>query len=167
MLNDGGYFFDLKSLDRIKFVKEGVLLESAPTRFLDLKTKDCPVLQIPVDTYPLMQDFLGNNGSKFGYPQMIPYTLSSNNKWSLVGTPGNKFWNNYKSLPTNINVENIDTIRSAGFCAIWFDKDFSSWQIERNAGLDFTQGLWPGLTIELPRVDFENERYQVYLLNTI
>jgi hypothetical protein len=160
-------FLDLKSLDRINFVKESVLPESAPTRFLDSRTKDCPVLQIPVDTYPLMQDFLGNNGSKFGYPQMIPYTLSSNNKWSLVGSPGNNFWNSYKSLPTNINLENINSIKSSGFCAIWFDKDFSTWQIERKAGLDFTQGLWPGLTIELPRVDFENERYQVYLLNSI
>ena len=155
---------DLKYLDRIDYVSKDSLIESKPTYFLDSNTKNCPVLQVPVDTYPLMQDFLGDNGSKFNYNQMIPYTLSSNNKWSLVGTPGDKYWNNYKNLPTNINVSNIQLIQSAGFCAILFDKDFSKWQIERKAGIDFKQGQWPGLSVDLPQINFENSRYQVYLI---
>lgn len=155
---------DLSNVKRMKFEPETTLLESAPTRFLDSKTKDCPVLQIPIDTYPLIQDFNSQNGSKFAYPQMIPYLLSSNNKWSLVATPGNKYWEDYKNLPIEVKLENIKDIRNRGYCAIWFDKDFSNWQIERSAGLDFTIGFWPGLKIDLPKADFENERYQVYLL---
>ena len=156
---------DLKYAERIILVPKSSLSEFGPTEFLDSRTSDCPVLQIPIDTYPLMQDFLGDNGSKFGYPQMIPYTLSSNNQWSLVATPGNKFWEKYKSIPTDIDLKNIDLIKERGYCAIWFDKDFSTWQIARKAGLDFTQGLWPGLRVNLPGIDFENERYQIYLLN--
>jgi hypothetical protein len=111
-----------------------------------------------------MQDFLSNNGDKFLYPQMIPYTLGSSNKWSLVATPNNAYWNNYTELPIEINSENVKEVENKGFCAILFDKDFSLWQIERKAGLNFTEGSWPGLQVNLPKVDFENERYQVYLL---
>lgn len=155
---------DLSKVQRIKFEPESNILESGATRFLDSTTVNCPVLQIPIDTYPLMQDFNGENGSKFRYSQMIPYVLSSNNKWSLVATPGNKYWEDYKNIPVDINLDNLEGLKLRGYCAIWFDKDFSNWQINRNAGLDFTQGFWPGLRINLPNPDFENERYQIYLL---
>jgi hypothetical protein len=111
-----------------------------------------------------MQDFLGQNGDKFTYSQMIPYTLSSNNKWSLVATPNNAYWKIYREIPSEINSENVKFIKQNGFCAILFDKDFSTWQIERNAGLDFTPGSWPGLRVNLSKADFENDRYQIYLL---
>ncbi len=155
---------DLNSITKREFIKTPDLIEYAPTKFLETKTKDCPVLQIPIDTYPLMQDFLGQNGDKFIYPQMIPYTLSSNNKWSLVATPNNVYWKNYREMPSEVNSENVMILKQNGFCAILFDKDFSTWQIERNAGLDFTPGVWPGLRVNLPKIDFENDRYQVYLL---
>ena len=155
---------DLNSITKRNFIKTSDLIEYSPTNFLDTNTRDCPVLQIPIDTYPLMQDFLGQNGDKFTYSQMIPYTLSSNNKWSLVATPNNAYWKTYREIPSEINIENIKYIEQNGFCAILFDKDFSTWQIERNAGLDFTPGAWPGLRVNLPKIDFENDRYQVYLL---
>lgn len=155
---------DLNSVTKRDFIKTSDLIEYSPTNFLDTNTRDCPVLQIPIDTYPLMQDFLGQNGDKFTYSQMIPYTLSSNNKWSLVATPNNAYWKTYREIPSEINIENIKYIEQNGFCAILFDKDFSTWQIERNAGLDFTPGAWPGLRVNLPKIDFENDRYQVYLL---
>lgn len=156
---------DLSYTQRKNFSQAKDLVEYSPTKFLEAKTKKCPVLQIPIDTYPLMQDFLGQEGDKFLYSQMIPYTLSSNNKWSLVATPNNDYWKTYKEIPTEINSENVKYISQNGYCAILFDKDFSSWQIERNAGLDFIQGAWPGLRVNLQNVDFENERYQVYLLS--
>ena len=51
-----------------------------------------------------------------------------------------------------------------GYCAILFDKDFSQWQIERQASLDETIGRWPGLRMNLGEPNFDNERYQVFLL---
>jgi hypothetical protein len=155
---------DLKFTEQKQFIKKSDLIQFSPTQFLNANTDSCPVLQVPIDTYPLMQDFLSNNGDKFLYPQMIPYTLGSRNKWSLVATPNNAYWKNYTELPIEINLENVKELENKGFCAILFDKDFSLWQIERKAGLNFTQGSWPGLQVNLPKVDFENERYQVYLL---
>jgi hypothetical protein len=157
---------DLKFTEQKQFIKKSDLIQFGPTEFINSNTNSCPVLQVPIDTYPLMQDFLSNNGDKFLYPQMIPYTLGSSNKWSLVATPNNAYWKNYTELPIEINSGNVMEVENKGFCAILFDKDFSLWQIERKAGLNFTQGSWPGLQVKLPKVDFENDRYQVYLLNS-
>jgi hypothetical protein len=112
----------------------------------------------------LIQDFTFSNGDKFGYNQTIPYLLSNNNKWSLYGIPGNKFWQNYKEIPTEITIDAANSYSNQGFCAILFDKDFSQWQIDRQAGLDFTVGNWPGLRINLGSPDFDNGRFQIYLL---
>jgi len=158
-------FFDNQFIDFIQPVKKENIAEYAAVNFLDKETKNCPVLQIPIDTYPLNQDFQFVNGSKFAYNQMMPYLLSDNNKWSLVGIPGNKFWGSYKSIPVDIDVSKLATLKNQGFCAILFDKDFSNWQIERKAGLDYTQGFWPGLTVNIDNPDFEDSRYKVYLLN--
>jgi hypothetical protein len=57
------------------------------------------------------------------------------------------------------------TLKNQGFCAVLFDKEFSNWQIERKAGLDYTQGFWPGLNLNVDNPDFEDTRYKVYLLN--
>jgi hypothetical protein len=83
----------------------------------------------------------------------------------LYGIPGNRFWEKYKEIPTEINIAAANFYKNQGFCAILFDKDFSQWQIDRKAGLDFTEGKWPGLRMNLGSPDFDNGRYQIYLLN--
>ncbi len=158
-------FFDNQYINFNEPVKKESLAEYAAVNFLDKNTTNCPVLQLPVDTYPLNQDFQFINGSKFAYNQMMPYLLSENNKWSLVGIPGNKFWNSYRSIPVDIDSSKLANFKNQGFCAILFDKDFSNWQIERKAGLDYTIGFWPGLTVNIDNPDFEDTRYKVYLLN--
>ena len=64
----------------------------------------------------------------------------------------------------NVSFAEAEVLASKGFCAILFDKDFSQWQIDRQAGLDLTIGKWPGLKMNLGIPDFDNGRYQVYLL---
>ena len=157
--------FDNRYVDFIQPVEKENIAEYAAVNFLDQNTKNCPVLQIPIDTYPLNQDFQFVNGSKFAYNQMMPYVLSDNNKWSLVGIPGNKFWGNYKSIPVDMDKSKLIILKNQGFCAVLFDKEFSNWQIERKAGLDYTQGFWPGLTMNIDNPNFEDARYKVYLIN--
>jgi hypothetical protein len=156
---------DGQHISYIQYTEKSKVIEYSAVNFLDENTKNCGVLQVPVDTFPLIQDFTFSNGDKFGYNQTIPYLLSNNNKWSLYGIPGNKFWQNYKEIPTEITIEAANFYSNQGFCAILFDKDFSQWQIDRQAGLDFTEGRWPGLRINLGSPDFDNGRYQIYLLN--
>jgi hypothetical protein len=149
----------------IDFIEKKDVIEYSAVRFLDSETKNCPVLQLPIETFPLIQDFTFSNGDKFSYNQTIPYLLSDNNQWSLYATPGNKFFEEYKKIATEIDTVEADLLISQGYCAILFDKDFSQWQIDRKAGLDFTEGKWPGLKMNLGAADFDNGRYQVYLLN--
>jgi hypothetical protein len=91
--------------------------------------------------------------------------LSDNNQWSLFAIPGNKFFQNYKDISSEIGNAEAEVLTSKGYCAILFDKDFSQWQIDRQAGLDSTIGKWPGLKMNLGTPDFDNGRYQVYLLD--
>jgi hypothetical protein len=157
--------FDSQFIEFPKAVNKQDIAEYNAVKFLDSTTQNCPVLQIPVDTFPLPQDFTFANGSKFAYNQLIPYLLSDNNQWSLVGIPGNKYWEEYKAIPTELEKTDFLEFKEQGFCAILFDKDFSDWQITRKAGVDFTQGLWPGLKVNVENPDFEDLRYKVYLLD--
>jgi hypothetical protein len=149
----------------ISYTDKKNVIEFSAVNFLDANTNNCPVLQLPVETFPLIQDFTFSNGDKFGYNQTIPYLLSDNNQWSLYGIPGNKYWQEYKEIPIEIDEDSAKLYSDQGFCAILFDKDFSQWQIDRQAGLDFTVGNWPGLRMNLGSPDFDNGRYQIYLLN--
>jgi hypothetical protein len=156
---------DGQHMKYIKLTEKKDVIEYSAVKFLESETKDCPVLQIPVDTFPLMQDFIFSNGQKFYYNHAIPYILSDNNQWSLYAIPGNKFFQQYKDISSEIDPIQANLLASQGFCAILFDKDFSQWQIDRQAGLDFTVGNWPGLRMNLGSPDFDNGRYQIYLLN--
>jgi hypothetical protein len=156
---------DGQHMKYIEFTEKKDVIEYSAVKYLESETKDCPVLQIPADTFPLIQDFTFSNGHKFYFNQTIPYILSDNNKWSLYAIPGNKFFQQYKDISTEIDPVHANLLRIQGFCAILFDKDFSQWQIDRQAGLDFTVGKWPGLKMNLGEPDFDNGRYQVYLLN--
>ena len=156
---------DGQQISYINYIDKSKVIEYSAVSFLDENTKNCGVLQVPIDTFPLIQDFTFSYGEKFGYNQTIPYLLSDNNKWSLYGIPGNKFWEKYKEIPTEIDIAAANFYKNLGFCAILFDKDFSQWQIDRKAGLDSTEGKWPGLRMNLGSPDFDNGRYQIYLLN--
>jgi hypothetical protein len=155
---------DGQYLKYIEFTEKKDVIEYSAVKFLESETKDCPVLQIPVDTFPLVQDFIFSNGQKFVFNQTIPYILSDNNQWSLYAIPGNKFFQDYKDISSEIDITEAEVLASKGLCAILFDKDFSQWQIDRQAGLDLTIGKWPGLKMNLGIPDFDNGRYQVYLL---
>jgi hypothetical protein len=156
--------YDSRFANYFNYTNKNDVIEFSAVNFLDTNTKNCPVLQFPVDTFPGIQDFMFSNGDKFGYNQSIPYLLSDNNKWSYYGIPGNKYWENVKNISSEIGEVEAQNFRTQGYCAILFDKDFSQWQIDRQAGLDFTIGKWPGLRVNLGEPNFDNGRYQVFLL---
>jgi hypothetical protein len=156
--------FDSRFVKYITYTDKNQVIEYSAVNFLDINTKNCPVLQIPIDTFPEIQDFTFTFGDKFAYNQAIPYLLSDNNKWSYYGIPGNKYWEEIKKIPSEIGYEESKDLKRQGYCAILFDKDFSQWQIERQASLDETIGRWPGLRMNLGEPNFDNERYQVFLL---
>ena len=139
-------------------------------RFIEENTKDCPILQLPLDTYPIPQDFLFENGGKFVYNEFIPYLISDKNQWSIGGTPGNRYWLENLKIPRTIELSILLDLDKKGFCAILFDKDYANWQINRNAGIDPKTGAltnwgnWPGVEIKGISPNFQDNRFEVYLI---
>ena len=133
-------------------------------KYIDSNIAPCPVLQLPVDTYFLPQSSL-DKGWRYYWNGMIPYVVLPEFSWTAatyVDSPG---WDSLANLPTEIDQKTISSLKLK-YCAIVFDKNFSQYQIDRKAGLNSTQGLWPGLRISNSIIsNFEDTRYSVYLIN--
>jgi hypothetical protein len=138
--------------------------ESGFIKYIDSNIAPCPILQLPIDTYFLPQSSL-DKGWRYYWNGMIPYVVLPEFSWTAatyVDSPG---WDSLANLPTEIDQETISSLKLK-YCAIVFDKNFSQYQIDRKAGLNSTQGLWPGLRISSSIVsNFEDTRYSVYLIN--
>jgi hypothetical protein len=139
------------------------LEESGFINFIDSNLKPCPVLQLPVDTYFIPQSAL-DRAWRYYWIGMVPYVILPEFSWTAatyVDSPG---WEGLANLPTEVDQASLKTL-DVDYCAIVFDKDFSQYQIDRKAGLNMTQGLWPGLLISnslLP--EYEDTRYSVYII---
>lgn len=139
------------------------LEESGFINFIDTNLKPCPVLQLPVDTYFIPQSSV-DRGWRYYWNGMIPYVILPDFSWTAatyVDSPG---WVGLANLPTEVDTKSLKKI-GADYCAIVFDKNFSQYQIDRKAGLNMTQGQWPGLLISnslLP--EYEDTRYSVYII---
>ena len=137
--------------------------ESGFINFIDSNLKPCPVLQLPVDTYFIPQSSV-DRGWRYYWNGMIPYVILPEFSWTAatyVDSPG---WEALTDIPTDVDEESLKKI-GADYCAIVFDKNFSQYQIDRKAGLNMTQGQWPGLRISnslLP--EYEDTRYSLYTI---
>lgn len=126
--------------------------------------KPCPILQIPIDTYLVPQGAL-DKATRYYWTNFIPYLLLHEFKWTAGTYVGTKGWQNLENLPTELSRSNFDEL-SKTYCAIYFDKNFSDYQIARKAGINFQEGVWPGLNISPDlKPNFEDSRFSLYLLN--
>ena len=139
------------------------LEESGFINFINTNFKPCPVLQLPVDTYFIPQSAV-DRGWRYYWNGMIPYVILPEFSWTAatyVDSPG---WEVLTNIPNEIDEESLKKIGTE-YCAIVFDKNFSQYQIDRKAGLNMTQGQWPGLRMSnslLP--EYEDTRYAVYTI---
>jgi hypothetical protein len=131
--------------------------------FIEKQLDPCPVLQLPIDTYLLPQSAL-DQGYRYYWSGLVPYVALPEFNWTAAIYTNSLGWNELEKLPSTITKETFSKI-SKTYCAILFDKNFSQYQIDRKAGLNGTQGLWPGLRIDtdvLP--EFEDTRFSIFLL---
>ena len=138
------------------------LEETSYLNFVDANLKPCNVLQLPIDTYFIPQGAL-DQAWRYYWNGMIPYLALPDFKWTsaiYVDSPG---WQELKKIPTDIDKSFFATINE-NYCAVVFDKNFSQYQIDRQATLGPEPGVWPGLRIETGLTpDFEDTRFSVYL----
>ena len=131
--------------------------------FIEKQLDPCPVLQLPIDTYLLPQSAL-DQGYRYYWSGLVPYVALPEFNWTAAIYTNSVGWNELEKLPSTITKETFSKI-SKTYCAILFDKNFSQYQIDRKAGLNSTQGLWPGLRIDtdvLP--EFEDTRFSIFIL---
>ena len=124
----------------------------------------CPVLQIPVDTFLVPQGAL-DKATRYYWTNFTPYIFLPDFKWTSGTYVGTNGWAYLANLPTTIDKSDFEQL-SQKYCAIYFDKNFSEYQIARKAGLNFQEGNWPGIKIlNTIRPDFEDSRFAIYLLH--
>ena len=163
-------FVDLSFASKPIVLNKSQIEEFNSVKFIEENTNNCPILQLPLDTYPIPQDFLFENGGKFVYNEFIPYLISNKNQWSIGGTPENKYWLEEIKIPRTIESSAFLDLDKKGFCAILFDRDYANWQINRNAGIDPQTGAltnwgnWPGVEMKGIEPNFQDNRFEVYLL---
>ena len=119
---------------------------------------DCPVAQLPVGSFP---DFPMADGSAesitYFYRGFVPYVLNPQGKWSFgaaAGTPSDLLM---RSLPPVTGTANFAALKSAGYCAVLYDKQYSNWMQTRS--LD-----WHAQSLSGVSPSWTSERFDVYLL---
>jgi hypothetical protein len=132
--------------------------------FIGENLNPCPILQLPADTYLLPQGAL-DKALRFYWTNLIPYIVLPEFNWTSATYTDSYGWTNViEKLPIEIQPQDLTSL-SKDYCAIYFDKDFSQYQIDRQAGLKGTIGLWPGLRISPELIpDYEDTRFSIYLI---
>ena len=132
--------------------------------FIASKLEPCPVLQLPVDSYLLPQGWL-DNATRYYWTNLIPYVILPEFKWSAATYTDSAGWKKFvEPISGEIGSQDFELF-SKTYCAVYFDKNFSQYQIDREASLNGIAGFWPGLRIKADLTpDFDDSRYSVYLL---
>jgi hypothetical protein len=119
---------------------------------------DCPVAQLPVGSFP---DFPMADGSAesitYFYRGFVPYVLNPQGKWSFgaaAGTPSDLLM---RSLPPVTDAANFSALKSAGYCAVLYDKQYSAWMQTKNLA-------WHAQSLRGVKPSWTSDRFDVYLL---
>ena len=132
--------------------------------YIKKNLKPCPVLQLPIDTFLVPQGAL-DKANRYYWANFTPYIFLPDFKWTAGTYVGTKGWEYLINLPTNLDKTDFKHL-SQTYCAIYFDKNFSDYQIARKAGINFEEGNWPGLKISISiNPDYEDSRFNIYLLD--
>lgn len=147
---------DLLHSNKPIFDKVSESMEYQVNNYASEKVRDCKILQIPVDTQPIPQDYLNENDGRFYYSNYKQYILNPNLSWSYGNWTQSPGWFYEASIPTVLNndwLKNWDE----NICGVIYDKEFAIW---REQAAD----NWPGLKVNLNNPDLVTFRYDFYLI---
>jgi hypothetical protein len=132
-------------------------LEYEVSVYASSKLNDCKILQIPVDTQPVPQDYLNENNGKFYYSGYKQYILEPDLSWSFGNWTHSDGWLYEASIPTVLDREWLNA-RDENICGVIYDKEFAEWRQQ-------SAEKWPGLRVDLGNPSFTNSRYDFYLMS--
>ena len=150
-------FADLSQSDKPIFDRASESLESEVSVYASSKFNECKILQIPVDTQPVPQDYLNENNGKFYYSGYKQYILEPDLSWSFGNWTHSEGWLYEASIPTVLDKEWLNA-RDENICGVIYDKEFAKWRQQ-------SAEKWPGLRVDLGNPSFTNSRYDFYLMS--
>jgi hypothetical protein len=126
-------------------------------RYLQAHTEPCPVAQFPNEAIP--NGVIGADSiiSPNVYRGLIPYVIAPEYHWT-AGSFSRARPDALASLPGDVTDADLDALRAMGFCAVLYDRVAGGPAAEQQAPL-------AGRTVTFSQpADFEDNRYQLYLL---
>jgi hypothetical protein len=145
------YYSDLPNTNYIDKSSEKVVSE-----YLLNNVSMCKVIQIPVDTQPIPQDYNNEQRGMFYYSNYKQYLLNPNLYWSFGNWTHSKGWIYESSIPTEVNKQWLNSSKE-NICAVIYDTDYAEWRNKEAIE-------WPGLKVNLGEPSLVTERYEVYLV---
>jgi len=132
--------------------------ETEAVAYLQQVEEPCPVVQLPVGTFP---DFPMADGTPesitYFYRGFVPYLLDPQGYWSFGSPAGSDTDRFLRSLPDNIDLPVRNELADAGYCAILFDREYAEWLQRR-------LGTWHGLRVIDAQPQWENRRFSIFEL---
>lgn len=132
------------------------LPEGEAVAYLQGEYGPCPVAQLPVGTFPDFPMFDGTpEAIDYYYRGYVPYLLNPDGYWSFGAPAGTASDSLMRSLPPDVGTNSLLTLSDAGYCAVLFDTQYSSW-------LQSSEGDWAGMRMgDLPPA-WHNQRFAVF-----
>lgn len=127
-------------------------------QYLQAHTEPCPVAQFPNEAIPNGVIEASSIISPTVYRGLIPYVIAPDYRWT-AGSFSRAEPDALASLPGDITDADLDALRTMGFCAVLYDRIAGAPAVEQQAPLSGRS-----VTFSQP-ADFEDDRYQLYLLD--
>ena len=131
-------------------------MEYQVNKYVSENVSACKILQIPVDTQPIPQDYLNENNGDFYYTGYKQFILNPELSWSFGNWTHSYGWLYEASIPTVLDRKWLHE-RNENICGVIYDKEFAKWR-------QISAEDWPGLKVNLGHPSFSNLRYDFYLI---
>lgn len=150
---------DAKTLPRPTGTPSGSVAEAAAVDYLKQTRPDCPVVQLPVQTFP---DFpLSSTRADFidyYYRGFVPYLLNPDGTWSFGSMQATAGDTALRALPTTLDAAQLTALHDMGFCAVLFDRDYAAWT--KGSGKP-----WPAQETAGISPEWSDARFDVFALD--
>ncbi|MDZ4248864.1 MAG: hypothetical protein U0990_02110 [Candidatus Nanopelagicales bacterium] len=150
---------ELTSTEPPRAIQSASLSEYPAVEFLRSRTEPCPIAQIPQDGAPVVRVPRGPKTpeSLFYYRGYYSYLLAPEYFWSIGSWVPDKP-TVMNSIGATLDADGMTRLRSAGACAVMYDKLLARVSRKKRLGLEGSK------VSGLPQPDFTSDRYDVYLL---
>lgn len=104
-----------------------------PIQIIKAKYKNCGVLQLPLDRWPVPLDFKNVGNGAFYFKGYQAFIIEPEMKWSFGNWEGSKPFKKIAEIPIVLDGNKKQPKIMKSFCTILFDKKFADWLGRENS----------------------------------